>query len=136
KDDLDLTALQHMTNDELFKLAKKEKLEDFTQLPKQKLVFEILKARAQRQGLMIGEGTLDLQPDGFGFLRSSEYSYLPSPDDVYVSPSQVRRFGLRKGQVIRGLIRPPKEAETYFALLRVDSVNGHDPQSLQDLPTF
>lgn len=136
KDDLDLTALQHMSNDELFKLAKKEKLDDFTQLPKQKLVFEILKARAQRQGLMIGEGTLDLQPDGFGFLRSPEYSYLASPDDVYVSPSQVRRFGLRKGQVIRGLIRPPKEAETYFALLRVDSVNGHDPQTLHDLPTF
>ena len=136
KDDLDLTALQHMNNDELFKIARKEKLEDFTQLPKQKLVFEILKARAQRQGLMIGEGTLDLQPDGFGFLRSPEYSYLPSPDDVYVSPSQVRRFGLRKGQVVRGLIRPPKEAETYFALLRVDSVNGQDPQKLHDLPTF
>jgi transcription termination factor Rho len=136
KDDLDLTALQHMSNDELLKVAKKEKLEDFAQLPKQKLVFEILKARAQRQGLMIGEGTLDLQPDGFGFLRSPEYSYLASPDDVYVSPSQVRRFGLRKGQVIRGLIRPPKEAETYFALLRVDTINGKDPTTLSDLPTF
>ena len=136
KEGLDLTALQHMSNDELLKLAKREKLEDFASLPKQKLVFEILKARAQRQGLMIGEGTLDLQPDGFGFLRSHEYSYLASPDDVYVSPSQVRRFGLRKGQVIRGLIRPPKEAETYFALLRVDSVNGRDPMTLHDLPTF
>jgi transcription termination factor Rho len=136
KEGLDLTALQHMSNDELLKLAKREKLEDFASLPKQKLVFEILKVRAQRQGLMIGEGTLDLQPDGFGFLRSPEYSYLASPDDVYVSPSQVRRFGLRKGQVIRGLIRPPKEAETYFALLRVDSVNGRDPMTLHDLPTF
>jgi transcription termination factor Rho len=136
KEGLDLTALQHMSNEELLKLAKREKLEDFASFPKQKLVFEILKARAQRQGLMIGEGTLDLQPDGFGFLRSPEYSYLASPDDVYVSPSQVRRFGLRKGQVIRGLIRPPKEAETYFALLRVDSVNGRDPMTLHDLPTF
>jgi len=136
KDGLDLAALQHMSSEELAKLAKKEKLEDFATLPKQKLVFEILKTRAQRQGLMMGEGTLDLQPDGFGFLRSPEYSYLASPDDVYVSPSQVRRFGLRKGQVIRGLIRPPKEAETYFALLRVDTVNGQDPQALHDLPTF
>jgi transcription termination factor Rho len=136
KDGLDLAALQHMSNEELIRVARKENLDDFASLPKQKLVFEILKARAQRQGLMIGEGTLDLQPDGFGFLRSPEYSYLASPDDVYVSPSQVRRFGLRKGQVIRGLIRPPKEAETYFALLRVDTVNGRDPQTLHDLPTF
>ena len=136
KDELDLAALQHMTGDELNKLAKKEKIEDFAVMPKQKLVFEILKARAQKAGLMMGEGTLDLQPDGFGFLRSPEYSYLASPDDVYVSPSQVRRFNLRKGQVIRGLIRPPKEAETYFALLRVYSVNGRDPATLHDLPTF
>jgi transcription termination factor Rho len=136
KDDLDLAALQHMSTEDLHKLAKKEKIADYATLAKQKLVFEILKSRAQKQGLMIGEGTLDLQPDGFGFLRSPEYSYVASPDDVYVSPSQVRRFSLRKGQVIRGLIRPPKEAETYFALLRVDAVNGRDPQTLHDLPTF
>jgi transcription termination factor Rho len=137
KDELDLSTLQHMSNEELIKLARKEKVPgDFATLPKQKLVFEVLKIRAQRQGLMIGEGTLELLPDGFGFLRSPEYSYLASPDDVYVSPSQVRRFGLRKGQVIRGLIRPPTEAEKYFALLRLDSVNGKDPQTLHDLPTF
>ena len=113
KDELDLTALQHMSGEELLKLARKEKLEgDYATLPKQKLVFEILKVRARKQGLMVGEGTLELLPDGFGLLRSAEYSYLASPDDGYVSPSQVRRFGLRKGQVIRGLIRPPKEAET------------------------
>ena len=93
-------------------------------LPKQKLVFEILKARARKQGLMIGEGTLEIMPDGYGFLRSPEYSYIASPDDVYVSPSQIRRFGLRKGQEMRGLIRPPKETETYFALLRVEEING------------
>jgi len=136
KDDLDLVSLQHMNNEELAKVAKKEKIEDFATMPKQKLVFEILKTRARKQGLMIGEGTLEILPDGFGFLRSPEYSYLASPDDVYISPSQIRRFGLRKGQVVRGLIRPPKETETYFALLRVESVNGRDPALLHDLPTF
>ncbi len=136
KDDLNLAALQHKTADELGKIAKKHKIKDFSTLPKQKLVFEILKARARKQGLMIGEGTLEIMPDGYGFLRSPEYSYLASPDDVYVSPSQIRRFGLRKGQVLKGLIRPPKETETYFALLRVEEVNGEDPQRLHDLPTF
>jgi len=136
KDELNLAALQHMNNEELAKLAKQEKIEDFITMPKQNLVFEILKSRARKQGLMIGEGTLEILPDGFGFLRSPEYSYLPSPDDVYISPSQIRRFGLRKGQTVRGLIRPPKETETYFALLRVESVNARDPGLLHDLPTF
>ncbi|MHC4274952.1 MAG: transcription termination factor Rho [Planctomycetota bacterium] len=136
KDDLSLSALQRMTTEMLGKVAKKERIDDFASLPKQKLVFEILKTRARRQGLMMGEGTLAILPDGFGFLRSPEYSYLPSPDDVYVSPSQIRRFGLRKGAVVRGLIRPPKETETYFALLRVEEVNGRDPSLLHDLPTF
>ncbi|MCP3904950.1 MAG: transcription termination factor Rho [Planctomycetes bacterium] len=136
KDDLNLAALQHMTTEELGKIARKHKLQDFVTLPKQKLVFEILKTRARKQGLLIGEGTLEVMPDGYGFLRSPEYSYLASPDDVYVSPSQIRRFGLRKGQIIRGLIRPPKETETYFALLRVEEVNGRDPGKLHDLPVF
>ncbi|MHC4129338.1 MAG: transcription termination factor Rho [Planctomycetota bacterium] len=136
KDDLSLSALQRMTTEMLGKVAKKERIDDFASLPKQKLVFEILKTRARKQGLMMGEGTLAILPDGFGFLRSPEYSYLPSPDDVYVSPSQIRRFGLRKGAVVRGLIRPPKETETYFALLRVEEVNGRDPSLLHDLPTF
>ncbi len=136
KDDISLAKLQHMNTEELAKLAKDEDIHEFRVLPKQKLVFEILKSRARRQGLMMGEGTLEILPDGFGFLRSPEYSYLPSADDVYVSPSQIRRFGLRKGQVVRGLIRPPKETETYFALLRVEEVNGRDPRLLHDLPTF
>ncbi|MHC5004937.1 MAG: transcription termination factor Rho [Planctomycetota bacterium] len=136
KDDLNLAALQHMTGDELGKLARKEKITDFASLSKQKLVFEILRAHARKQGLMIGEGTLEVLPDGYGFLRSPEYSYIASPDDVYVSPSQIRRFGLRKGQIVRGLIRPPKETETYFALLRVEEVNGCDPGKLHDLPKF
>jgi len=136
KDDLNLITLQHMSAQELGKLAKKNKIEDIARLPKQKLVFEILKARARKQGLMVGEGTLEVMPDGYGFLRSPEYSYLASPDDVYVSPSQIRRFGLRKGQILRGLIRPPKETETYFALLRVEEVNGRNPADLHDLPAF
>ncbi|MDZ4755158.1 MAG: transcription termination factor Rho [Phycisphaerae bacterium] len=135
KDDLNLAMLQRMTGEELVKIAKKEGVEDVT-LAKQKLVFEILKSRAKKHGLMVAEGTLEVMPDGFGFLRSPEYSYLPCADDVYVSPSQIRRFGLRKGQVVKGLIRPPKEAETYFALLRVESVNGRDPSVLHELPTF
>jgi transcription termination factor Rho len=136
KDDLNLSALQRMTGDELVKLAKKEGLEEQAGLPKQQLVFEILRARAQKQGLMLAEGTLEVLHDGYGFLRSAEYSYQPSPDDVYVSPSQIRRFGLRKGHVVKGVIRPPKDQETYFALLRVESVNGRDPKQLHDLPTF
>ena len=136
KDSLNLAALQKMGNDELAKVARKEGLEEALSLPRQRLVFEVLKARAQKQGLMMAEGTLELMPDGFGFLRSAEYSYQPSADDVYVSPSQVRRFGLRRGQVVKGLIRPPQEAETYFAMLRVEEVNGRDPKTLHDLPTF
>ena len=136
KKDLDLSKLQKLKNDELLKLAKKEKIEDAQNLSKQKLVFEVLKSRAQKAGLMIAEGTLEVMPDGFGFLRSPEYSYLPCADDVYVSPSQIRRFGLRRGQIVKGLIRPPKEAETYFALLRVEEVNGSDPKVLHELPTF
>ena len=122
KNDLTLPMLQKMKSDELGKLAKKEKVADYQTMPKQKLVFEILKSRAQKQGLMIAEGTLEVMPDGFGFLRSPEYSYSPCADDVYVSPAQIRRFGLRKGHIVKGIIRPPKEAETYFALLRVESV--------------
>ena len=136
KDGYDLASLQHMKPKEIAKVAQKEKIENWSDMPKQKLVFEILKAQATRQGLMIGEGTLEIMPDGFGFLRSPEYSYLASPDDVYVSPSQIRRFGLRKGQVIRGLIRPPKETETYFAMLRVEAINGQDPKVANDVLTF
>jgi len=136
KEGYDLTALQHMKGKDLGEVAKKEKVKNWAEMPKQKLVFEILKAQATRQGLMIGEGTLEIMSDGYGFLRSPEYSYVASPDDVYVSPSQIRRFGLRKGQEIRGLIRPPKETETYFAMLRVEAINGRDPKDIHDIATF
>ena len=136
KEEFDLSKLQKLKGDDLLKQAKKAKIKDPQNLSKQQLVFEILKSRAQKAGLMMAEGTLEVMPDGFGFLRSPEYSYLPCADDVYVSPSQIRRFGLRRGQIVKGLIRPPKEAETYFALLRVEEVNGQDPKILHNLPTF
>ena len=136
KDGYDLASLQHMKGGELAKVAQKEEIKHWADMPRQKLVFEVLKAQANRQGLMIGEGTLEILPDGYGFLRSPEYSYLASADDVYVSPSQIRRFGLRRGQIVRGLIRPPKETETYFAMLRVEAINGREPREVRDLPAF
>jgi transcription termination factor Rho len=136
KERFDLTALRHMKSKELGEVATQEKIENWVEMPRQKLVFEILKAQANRQGLMIGEGTLEIMADGYGFLRSPEYSYMASPDDVYVSPSQIRRFSLRKGQIIRGLIRPPKETETYFAMLRVEAINDRDPKEVHDVATF
>jgi transcription termination factor Rho len=124
KEGLTISQLQKMEIEQLHKIAKKEGLEDYNQTPKQDLIFKILKARAAKQGLMFGDGTLEVMQDGFGFLRSPEQSYLAGPDDIYVSPTQIRRHGLRKGMVVRGFIRPPKESEKYFALLRVDQVNG------------
>ena len=136
KDGLDHAVLQKMSAGDLIKTADKDGIEHAATMPKQQLVFEILRTRAAKHGLMIGEGTLEISPDGYGFLRSPEYSYLPSPDDVYVSPAQIKRFGLRRGQIVSGLIRPPKEAEKYFAMLRVESVNGTDPAEASHLPTF
>ena len=136
KEGFNLSSLQHMKSKDLGEVAKKEEVGNWAEMPRQKLVFEILKAQATRQGLMIGEGTLEIMADGYGFLRSPEYSYVASPDDVYVSPSQIRRFGLRKGQEIRGLIRPPKETETYFAMLRVEAINGRDTKEVHDIATF
>jgi len=125
-----------MEIDEIFEVAEKEGLDDVHQIPKQDLIFKILKARATRLGIMFGEGTLEVMSDGFGFLRSPELSYLPGPDDIYVSPSQIRRFGLRKGMTVRGAIRPPKESERYFALLRVEEVNGREPAKVHDMVNF
>ena len=136
KDAINIGQLQRMEIDDLHEVAEKEGLAEFAQLPKQELIFKILKARAAKQGLMFGEGTLEVMPDQFGFLRSPEQSYLPGPDDIYVSPSQIRRFGLRKGMTIKGLIRPPKESEKYFALLRVEEVNGRPTGKLPPMANF
>ncbi len=135
-DSISIGDLQRMKLEQLYSVAEKEGLVDFHQLSKQDLTFKILKARAAKQGLMFGEGTLEIMQDGFGFLRSPEQSYLPGPDDIYVSPSQIRRFGLRRGMVVRGVVRPPKESEKYFALLRVDTVNGFAPGKIHDLTNF
>ncbi|MEM9559515.1 MAG: transcription termination factor Rho [Planctomycetota bacterium] len=133
---ISIGELQRMTLDQVFEVAEGEGLQDFHQIPKQDLIFKILKTRAARQGIMFGDGTLQIMPDGFGFLRSPVQSYLPGPDDIYVSPSQIRRFGLRRGMVVKGAVRPPKESERYFALLRVEEVNGRSPQEIHDLVNF
>nr|WP_261342055.1 transcription termination factor Rho [Thalassoglobus neptunius] len=131
-----IAALQRMTVKELFELAKQEKVTDYQGLKKQDLIFRILKERTKMNGLMFGEGTLEILPDGFGFLRSPDYHYLPCPDDIYVSPSQIRRFGLRTGATVAGQIRPPKENERYFALLRVEAINGQDPNLVSEKVPF
>ena len=134
--ELHITDLQKMTVSQLHELAKKEGFSDYVGLSKQELVFKILKERIEQNGLMYGEGVLELLPDGYGFLRSPDYSYMPSPDDIYVSPSQIRRFGLRNGCTIAGQIRPPKESERYFALLRVEAINYENPSALLDKVNF
>jgi len=131
-----ISELQQMTMPQLLKVAKDENLTDYTGLKKQDLIFKILKERVKQNGLMFGEGTLEVLPDGFGFLRSPDYNYLPCPDDIYISPSQIRRFGLRTGAVVAGQIRPPKENERYFALLRVEAINYNDPDLLTQKVVF
>ncbi|MFN8707151.1 MAG: transcription termination factor Rho, partial [Planctomyces sp.] len=128
--DINIADLQRMSMKELLQIAEQEQLTEYHGMKKQDLIFRILKERTRVNGLMFGEGTLEILPDGFGFLRSPDYHYLPCPDDIYVSPSQIRRFGLRTGATVAGQIRPPKENERYFALLRVEAVNGQDPNLL------
>jgi transcription termination factor Rho len=125
--DTHIAELQRMSMAELIEEARKENLADVAGVKKQDLIFRILKERVKLNGLMYGEGTLEVLPDGFGFLRSPDYHYLSCPDDIYVSPSQIRRFGLKTGATVSGQIRPPKENERYFALLRVEAINYQDP---------
>ncbi|MCG3128419.1 MAG: Transcription termination factor Rho [Phycisphaerae bacterium] len=134
--ELHITDLQKMTAVELHEVAAKEGIADYVGLSKQDLIFQILKSRINQNGLLYGEGVLEILPDGFGFLRSPEYNYLPCPDDIYVSPSQIRRFGLRNGHTVAGQIRPPKESERYFALLRVEAINFQDPDQVTQKTNF
>ncbi|HEX8200207.1 MAG TPA: transcription termination factor Rho [Isosphaeraceae bacterium] len=134
--EIHLTELQKMTMPQLIRTAKAEGVSEYTGLKKQDLIFKILKERVKQNGLMFGEGTLEVLPDGFGFLRSPDYNYLPCPDDIYVSPSQIRRFGLKTGAIVAGQIRPPKENERYFALLRVEAINYEDPDRLSEKVGF
>ncbi|HCP13347.1 MAG TPA: transcription termination factor Rho [Planctomycetaceae bacterium] len=136
EDQINIAELQRMSMKDLIAIAEQDQLTEYHGLKKQDLIFRILKERTRLNGLMFGEGTLEILPDGFGFLRSPDYHYLPCPDDIYVSPSQIRRFGLRTGATVAGQIRPPKENERYFALLRVEAINGEDPNLLTNKVFF
>ena len=133
---ISLTALQRTPIQELRVMAEAAGVEEYSGLKRQDLIFKILKTRSSKNGVMTGEGVLECLPDGYGFLRSPGYNYLPCPDDIYISPSQIRRFGIRGGSVVSGQIRPPKEKEHYFALLRVDAVNYEPPDRLRDRIIF
>ncbi len=129
---LDITKLKDMKMTELNKIARDMNIVGASGLKKQDLIFKILQGQAESAGLMFGEGTLEILSEGFGFLRSTKYNYLPCPDDIYISPSQIRRFDLKTGDTVSGHIRPPKEGEKYFALLKVEAVNFENPEKCKD----
>jgi transcription termination factor Rho len=129
---LDLVELKDMSIQKLNQIAKDMNIAGAAGLRKQELIFKILQTQAEKSGLIFSEGVLECLPDGFGFLRAPEYNYLPGPDDVYVSPSQIRRFDLRTGDTISGQIRPPKEGERYFALIKVDAINFEPPEEARN----
>lgn len=134
--EISIRELKQMTMTELTETARKLNVEGYSGLKKQDLIFKILQQGIEAAGSIYGEGTLEILPDGFGFLRSSDYSYLPGPDDIYVSPSQIRKFNLRTGDTIQGHVRPPKEGERYFALLKVEAVNYESPDVARDRILF
>ena len=133
---MNLQELKEKSIAELNDVAKDLKIEGASNLRKQELIFAILQAQAEKNGVIYGEGVLETLPDGFGFLRAPDYNYLPGPDDIYISPSQIRRFNLRTGDIVSGQIRPPKEGERYFALLKVEKVNFEDPETARDKILF
>jgi transcription termination factor Rho len=128
---MDITSLSNMSLVELQKVSQNLGIADVSGLDKQDMIFKILKRQVKEIGNLFDEGILEILPDGFGFLRSPNYNYLPGQDDIYIAPSQIKRFSLRKGDTILGQIRPPKEGERFFALLQIDSVNGADPNSIK-----
>lgn len=133
---LNLPSLKGKKISELALIGKNFNIEGSANMRRQELIFAILQAQTEKNGYIFGEGVLETLPDGFGFLRAPDYNYLPGPDDIYVSPSQIRRFGLRTGDIISGHIRPPKEGERYFALLKVESINFEDPDRARDKILF
>jgi transcription termination factor Rho len=133
---LDLSTLKEMSITELTKIGKDLDVPGATGMRKQELIFEILRARTEKSGLIFSEGVLETLPDGFGFLRAPDYNYLPGPDDVYVSPSQIRKFDLHTGDTVSGVIRPPKDGERYFALIKVEAVNFEPPEKARDKVFF
>ena len=135
-ENISISELKEKTVDELTAVAKGLKVEGASGMRKQDLIFAILQAQTEKTGYVFSEGVLEILPDGFGFLRSPDYSYLPGPDDIYVSPSQIRRFNLRTGDLVSGQIRPPKEGERYFALLKVEAINHEPPEENITRPLF
>jgi len=133
---MNLSELKRKSMLELMELASEYKVENPSNMRKQELIFSLLQSCASQNGSIYGEGVLEILPDGFGFLRSPMYSYMPGPDDIYVSPSQIRRFGLRTGDVVSGQIRPPKEGERYFALLRVEEIDFAKPEETKQVVLF
>ncbi len=133
---MDITELKSKKIVELNKIAKELGIEDYTDLRKQDLIFRILEKQAEKEGYSFSSGVLEVLPDGYGFLRSPDYNYLSSPDDIYVSPSQIKKFNLRTGDTIAGQIRPPKNGERFFALLKVTSVNGEEPEKVMHRRLF
>ena len=133
---MDISVLKSKKIVELNEIAKDLKISGYTDLRKQELIFKILEAQTAKDGLTFSKGVLEVLPDGYGFLRSSDYNYLPSPDDIYVSPSQIKKFSLRTGDYVSGQVRPPKEGERFFALLRVEAVNGLEPDKIRGRTLF
>ncbi|PMP71297.1 MAG: transcription termination factor Rho [Thermodesulfovibrio aggregans] len=133
---ISISELKQKKIPELMEMATALHIENATSMKKQDLIFAILQSQIEKIGTVYGSGVLEILPDGFGFLRSPDYSYLPSPDDIYVSPSQIRKFGLRTGDLITGQIRPPKENERYFALLKVETINGKQVEEIINRPLF
>jgi transcription termination factor Rho len=133
---MNIVELKEQKISKLAKMAKDLNIDGAAGMRKQELIFALLQAQIEKDGLIFGEGTLEILPDGFGFLRAPNYNYLPGPDDIYVSPSQIRRFNLRTGDTVSGQIRQPKESERYFALLKVEAVNYEDPEVARDKILF
>jgi transcription termination factor Rho len=133
---MDIAELKSKKISELTKIAKDLNISGYTDLRKQDLIFKILEAQTEEEGLTFSKGVLEVLPDGYGFLRSVDYNYLPSPDDIYVSPSQIKKFSLRTGDTVSGQVRPPKEGERFFALLRVEAVNDQDPDTIRERVLF
>jgi len=133
---MNLVELKKMKINELTEMAKQFNIDGASGMPKQALIFALLQAHSERNGLIYGEGVLEILPDGFGFLRAPDANYLPGPDDIYISPSQIRRFNLRTGDTTAGQIRPPKDSERYFALLKVEKVNHEDPEIAREKILF
>jgi transcription termination factor Rho len=133
---LNLSDLKEMSISKLTQIAKNLGVPGATGMRKQELIFKVLAAQTEKSGLIFSEGVLETLPDGFGFLRAPEYNYLPGPDDIYVSPSQIRKFDLHTGDTVSGQIRPPKEGERYFALIKVEAINFESPEQARDKVFF